>query len=100
MGLRARNAGMVRVLSLEATATRQLSSVRRRRRTTPMGGCLTSRPAGPGLNTVSRTPRCLCPTRILDRGAGAMTLDLPETVAQPRGAPFMFIWMLVWGVRL
>jgi hypothetical protein len=33
----------------------QLSSVRRRRRSTPIGGCLTSRPAGTGLSAVPRT---------------------------------------------
>jgi hypothetical protein len=37
----------------------QLSSAWCRRRTTPIGGCLTSRPAGTGLNTVPRTPQRL-----------------------------------------
>jgi len=38
---------------------RKLSSAQRRRRTTPIGDCLASRPTGSGLNTVPRTPQRL-----------------------------------------
>jgi hypothetical protein len=56
----------------------QLSSAWRRRRTTPIGGCFTSRPAGLGLNTVPRTPQRLVQLGCWTAGAGAMTLDLAD----------------------
>jgi len=43
-----------------------LSGARPRRRTPPVGDCLTSRPAALALNTIPRTPRRLCPAQLQD----------------------------------
>ena len=78
-----------RLLSTEAGVSAageaQLSSAWRRRRTTPIGGCLTSRPAGLGLNTVPRTPQRLARLECWTAGAGAMTLDLADRGATRLG---------------
>ena len=79
-----------RLLSTEAGVSAagepQLSSAWRRRRTTSIGDCLTSRPAGLGLNTVPRTPQRLARLGCWTAGAGVMTLDLAD-----RGATWLVL---------
>ena len=69
---------------VSAAGEAQLSSAWRRRRTTPIGVCLTSRPAGLGLNTVPRTPQRLALFGCWTAGAGVTTLDLAD-----RGATWL-----------
>jgi len=69
---------------VSAAGEAQLSSAWRRRRTTPIGGCLTSRPAGLGLTTVARTPQRLALLGCWSAGARVTTLDLAN-----RGATWL-----------
>jgi len=55
---------------VSAAREAQLSSAWRRRRTMPIGDCLTSRPAGLGLNTLPRTPQGLAQLERWTTGAG------------------------------
>ena len=84
------------LLSTEAGVSdageRQLSGARRRRRTTPIGGCLTSRPAGLGLNSIPRTPQCLCPARMLDRRCWRNDSRPARDRRATSQAPFVFVW--------